>query len=371
MRFKAVVVGSYGEGNIGDDALMLANVNLLKRYYRSDEIAVVAKKEKYIEKLLNNIQVYDKYDCCKINTSLLLYGGGTQFYSFGRESKISKIIKTVRDFKKTNYFLRKIVFNQRYIDFSASAALGIGIGPFVNDDKSEKCSRRLINSLDFVAVRDGESLNFCKKWGSNQASLGADLCYLPELWSHVPLISRATANPPSVGMIVRDWPHTDAGSAYVGPLIAVARKLVDKGIGVKFILLSNKSDVKWKQILSGSGFDYVAWNPEEQKIDDFLDIILKQTVIVTSRYHGALFAGVAGIPVIFVAVEPKLSIAAAAFGQDNLWRSPFIPSELDEIISDTLSKHEKFVDRQTMMIAEQKRLAVKMVGNFKTFIEGL
>lgn len=369
--YEVIISGSYGEGNLGDDALLIANVNLVRRYFNDIEIAIISKKANYLNKLLSGIDVYEKYDVKKVHANIFLYGGGTQFYSFKAVNYFKKLANLIFDYKKAyNVFVRKLFCNQ-YLSYKFGVALGVGIGPFIKNKSSKRAARAIINSLDFVAVRDEESINYCHEWGNHKAILGADLCYLSELWGggHK---ERNKYDTQAIGIIVRDWPHSQGGAEYSKPLLDVAGRLIANNFQVKFILLSNCGDEGWVKILKKHCFEFDRWDPEEYDVESFVRRLSEYSIIISARYHGALFAAVSGVPVIFIEVEQKLTLASAAMGADCcLWKQPFETGDLLTIINEILDNREKVLKDMSHAVDLQIQKANEMTKSFHDFINSI
>ena len=83
-RFKALVRGAYGEGNFGDDVLMVACHGLLRRVYAASDIAFwfpPGSELAYVKRLLPEINMIRSEDEAAA-VDLVVWGGGTQFYAF-------------------------------------------------------------------------------------------------------------------------------------------------------------------------------------------------------------------------------------------------------------------------------------------------
>ena len=106
--YKAIIIGGYGLYNLGDDALMLANVNLLKRFYPADQIALYCVNAPYIKRMLPGVSVIPLNKGGTHHTDLLVYGGGTMFYSFANTMLASVPERLLKVLRSPNHLLRAL-----------------------------------------------------------------------------------------------------------------------------------------------------------------------------------------------------------------------------------------------------------------------
>jgi hypothetical protein len=124
-NFDYVIKGAYGTGNFGDDALFDVIHRALPK---NASIAVIAKNASYLEKTYNNVIVFLPTDNVHIHCDTLLYGGGTQFYSFSKTSSTWHKIKY--HLMHPTYIPNKLLNRLLKISFNKKVGLGLGLGPF-------------------------------------------------------------------------------------------------------------------------------------------------------------------------------------------------------------------------------------------------
>jgi len=334
-HYRIIIKGGYGLYNFGDDALMVAAYHVARNVFATDEIAFLCWDAPYIYKLIPEAHIIPINDVAKkTQTDILLYGGGTQFYSFPlsriRLLKIEKIknlllylFRPHAVFEEVKHRIKK---SPELIAHNRSAALGIGLGPFESSSIEEKRTQRLLKKMEFVAVRDPISAKLCQSWGINSFIHGTDLCYLPNLWD----IDRSKKNDHSlspsfekIGVIVRDWKHNIEGMAYFEKIFHLIHELRRKNKKVNFILFK-KFDIEWLDRLEERGENSIVWDPDSNNINEFLEILSGFDAFITARYHGAVFASLLGKPSLCIAIEPKLEIIADQLKNlAAVWRTPY------------------------------------------------
>ena len=384
---KVVIKGGYGLGNFGDDALMVAAYEFTKRTHGAESVSFMCNDADYLSRLLGvETATIMPAQLGHIGADFLIYGGGTQFYSFigtsaKRKRRIDKglfnsLVPYLLSPKKlARKIAKKITGSQLAVSKNSTAALGIGVGPFIEDCEKEKKVRALFLKMNYVAVRDRFSYELCSKWGVENLFLRADLCYLSNLWTSALARSCDEDNSrriSNVGVIVRDWMHTFQGGAYGKSLMQLVEELRSEGKNVQFISFSRR-DRDWTQRLIAEGEQLLAWDPQSHTIPEFLEILSGFDVYITARFHGAVFASLLNRPVICIEVEVKLRLVSDLFGHGSrLWSYPFNVEDclkhlrnLEVDYSNAIADLKNVVHEQTklveIMLAEYQRIVLQDV----------
>lgn len=297
--------GNFHEGNFGDDALLLACTALL--LCRAKSLCVDGKVAYQDERLAG----LDAAATTDVLPDLIVYGGGTQFFSFGTPDNM-----TQRSSRALS-LARKIFLPSAYAaSFRARArgvhlrripkiAIGVGVGPF-SDSVSAEATASLLRDMALVWVRDVRSENFCRSHGVKNLVASADLCFT-DAFSRVtlPIISlpRPERQAQRVAIILRDW--KPLGVDFFRRQIDVARRLRAAGHFVRFIGLS-MHDHRYLSEMAAAGEEVLVWDPHKARLEDFWNTLSFQDLIVTSRFHGAIFAILSGTPYVAIEIEPKL-----------------------------------------------------------------
>jgi polysaccharide pyruvyl transferase WcaK-like protein len=370
-RLHAVIAGSYGEGNVGDDALMMAAFAMLKGALGRGGVGICLGANATAETALQTASLLPDATFVPYRSvsgaRLAVWGGGTQWCSFNRAGeRPSSFRRTATRLRTPSaalpYALRRLGENLRPPTYSA--ALGVGIGPFAGPEHAQSAARRL-RSMDFVAVRDDVSRSYCEEWGIRDVVAGADLCFV----ASDPLVnSRAGAGRKlSVGVVIRDWPHDVAGAAYVEPTRKAVAALRDEGHRIEYVSFAPHKDTEWLRSLRNDREKFVAWNPTMHSVQEFARSLAGYDCVISARYHGAIFAALGGVPVICVEIEPKMRIAAETVG-GLLWRQPFSETELIGLVAALEQDYSKHAARVAAAVAVEKRKASSMADLFHDFV---
>jgi polysaccharide pyruvyl transferase WcaK-like protein len=364
---RIVVTGAYSVGNLGDVALLQRTVDLLLGIFPSDHVAIYCPELPYLRRLLPSVRFVDPRRTSVLRGDLLVYGGGTQFFSFPLTDAtlLSQARRALRSPIAAYRHLLRRAFGWK---FRSTAALGIGIGPFVPGSPAEERARSTFRRMGFVAVRDPVSLDFCRNSGVPEALLGSDLCFAGGFLPEVSPGPAKRGGQPSIAAIVRSWPHSREGAAYVEPLLEAARGWTAEGSDVTFVSFCAQTDRPLIDRLRDAGHAVDVWDPERDPPVAFIERLRAYDALLTARYHGAIFAALLGKPCVCIEVEQKLSLAAAMLGLDAYaWRQPFTVDGLRATVSRLAAEQADASLRLGKVVARQRALAEAMLDAFTTF----
>jgi polysaccharide pyruvyl transferase WcaK-like protein len=371
-----ILIGAYGEANLGDDALLTANVNLLLRTFKQEDISVYCLDSAYLKRLLPGCKVIPLHPQARLQADFLVYGGGTLFFSFPlssvRTGTLTKICSAFRS--PVRSFLRLLGrYTRSRWNFNYRAALGIGLGPFEADTRKEAETCKTIRALDFVGLRDLASFKLASdQWGLANVSLGADICYCPGLLG-LTCTPRASGYQPArrIGVIIRDWIHTKEGAAYVTPVRSAVTHLRDRGYEVDYLSFCQSGDQQWLEALDHAGENTVIWDPLQTDMGAFIRSLRNYDVIVTARYHGAILPALLGVPVIVIGLEQKLrEVANELLGPSMLWDYPFEVAELSSKIEAVVGDYQMTCDLLAASVKKRSLAAESLVQDYLQFLDG-
>ncbi|MBB1389975.1 polysaccharide pyruvyl transferase family protein, partial [Shewanella sp. SG44-6] len=302
MRKKNIVIeGAYGESNFGDDALLKVIYRELKDFLelKNYEVTICSKMTslKYpVVDLCDEKVVTPKNNIDWTKVDSVIYGGGTQFYSFENEKSKLSIIKHYLTNPKELYSRLTRRQNESELE---KHFVGVGIGPFEGKNKIEDFEYVLSDNKSLF-VRDLVSYSYAEKLKLNNVKLYTDICFL-ENYSHLHRTRKFTKK---VAIILRDWNH-NSNNVRPQDLEHVVSQLLEKNIEVEYVLFGH--DIQLEQELKARDLDYISYDLNLSSFDDFIKNLASYDLIVTSRYHGLIYGLLLGIPSIVINIEPKLS----------------------------------------------------------------
>lgn len=367
--------GNYHEANFGDDALLIAAYALLQGLGRNIVVdGVVSYQDQRLAGLRSRDAAHEQAD-------LIVYGGGTQFFAFGNPSEadavppaslLRRILRKLTNPKEILIGLRSRQGFHRDRQ-TPVIGIGLGIGPFVpGTTAAETAVAELVRRMKMVWVRDVVAAAFCRQHAVDTSVAGADLCFTTAFRDTVRFVDRPppAAYGPSqrVGIVLRDW--FDLGPDFFVRMIAVAGQLRDRGIEVRFLSFA-PSDRAYLSALSAAGEEVLAWHAGYASIEIFWAEIAAHDLLVTSRFHGAIFALLSGRPFIAINIEPKLeSLASMVPELSNLLLPP--DASVDVMVEHILAALSTAADAKPALIAAlacQRALAATGESALKTFLE--
>ncbi len=367
-KYKISILGGYGLKNFGDDALMYVIYKNMKKIYTDSQISFICTNSSYLKNIVNDCDIISLEEKDSVNTNILVYGGGTQFYSFKSKPNIyERVLLIIKDPLNIHKRIIKKVFKRKKKDIYEDkkiCALGIGVGPFLKH--SNKCieqeTRELFKKMDYISVRDTFSVNKCKEWGLEKVKHHADLCYLMD--NEFRLKKKDSIN--NIGIIVRDWNQTVEGSTYYDKIFLLLDLLKEEGYNVDIIIFSKKRDLYWSQKLKEKD-NVLYWDPDIDSIKNFILSLNNYDLFITARYHGAVFSTILGKPFISIEVEQKLKLISLIYNKSSRnWTFPFNVNECLDYVRTIDSNYLDCVNNVIKENKNQKKLANEMI---KTFVE--
>ena len=364
--------GAYGQGNFGDDALMVVAYAIINEVLPGRQIGVRSKESTYLPRLLPNALMLTGADGeLDAGSDTVVYGGGTQWFSFRRHAPfLDRLYKSGK--RRIGLARDSLTRSTRHrLDETArrTFGLGVGVGPFLKGSSAREQAEGLFRTMQYAGVRDPYSFNLCRAWMGERARLRADLCYLPGHWT-LPDISPSAHKRDGineVGVVVRDWPHTKEGDSYAKPLLGAAELLRASGKKVEFVSFCRRSDSGWHRLLQERGEAVETWEPDTTTIPAFLDRLARFDALISARYHGAVFASLLGLPVVCVEIEQKLRLASESLGLGaRLWQYPFRTGDLLKSIDSLDSAYDSAVTSLSRAVRDQGALVRRLVKEFGT-----
>lgn len=348
---KITVKGAYGETNFGDDLLMVIFENYFLKNFPEAQLNFEGQNNHYVRKFLKKSAYNRRWK----NPDWLVYGGGTQFFSFsaGKSEFINKV-KAVLDNPE---IIRNKFFPQKA---RHTAFLGIGLGPFA-ESRVIAGTQEKLRKASFMGVRDPVACKFCNNWGV-EATDGADVAFSSYL--EFPLMEQTAEENNEkevkhVGIIVRDWNWDSEGAGYIEKIMDFYKTHPKSGFVFRFIILAPEKDRALVKLLKDE--DPLIWNPDEFSINGFIEELNRFDILISARYHGAIIGALLGKRVVCIEVENKLNLLSQQIPGISLWKKPFGLDELYHHMQNT----EK-IDKSSLECLKLK--ADKMLHEFKKIV---
>lgn len=339
MSIVIQIEGAFGESNFGDDLLLFATLNMIKQVWNDGFFLVNARDNSvsgdYLDMFPGVDGVARGIDRYLVRPDILIYAGGTQFYSYPKiadsvqHDTTGILYRLVRKFGKVLRRPKKVAF------------LGIGIGPFL--DGNELASRNVIDKNSFKSVRDINSVGYLNKWGIRDYVVGSDICFIRKSWIEEFSVHYKSANSgvENIGIVVRDFNYDLPGRTYLSGLLEFAERVSNENISVVFFAFSKLKDKNCIDLLQKKGLHVHVWDGNMNEFRGYLEKISSCDFLISARYHGVVFAAMLGLPSIGVALDPKISMLCNELGLGaGLWSDPFDVSALYTSFHEICARYE-------------------------------
>ena len=357
MKSKILIKGNFSEGNFGDDALLLACHQLLTRLGLNHLSIYNCDHLYYAKDLANSAKV----GVLNNDVELVLYAGGTQFFSFSEEK--SSLLQKLKSRLSAYKWLR----SQR----SNYAMIGVGLGPFNNGIEENIFARTIIKKSSFTWVRDQYSYNECKNLNVSNFYLGADLCFLSEFQQWCNLAPNKAIQIKKIGVVLRHWKYGD-GNSYINKLIELSKTLKESNYELEFYLFSDTEDVLVENILATHAIKYVKWAESNYTFKKFLAELETCDLFITARFHTAIFSTLMQKPFITVGLDQKLTYLSSQFDNECFNWNP--DSSVNALIDKVSYIDDNYISIKESMVnikSKMQRLSDEAGRLFNDYIKSI
>lgn len=297
--YDVLISGYYGHNNMGDEAMLEAIVDILKKERKRIRLAVLSQRPEETTRVhkVRSIYRFNLFSILKMlmKTRLYVNGGGS-------------LIQDSTSNRSLYYYLALIVlakFTHTKVMIYAN-----GIGP-VRSKFNKYITRFILNMVDVITVRDENSLVELEKLGVHgpKVELTADCALTLESASEdrVNDILRAEGIDGSrrlIGFSIRQWGED---LDYLDAIAKVADVAYNEyGLTPVFIVMQKNNDFKMseyimKKMKSDAYIIKGSYSPKE-----ILGIIGRVDILIGMRLHALVFASMEAVPCVGIVYEQKV-----------------------------------------------------------------
>lgn len=293
-----LISGYYGFKNSGDDALLLAIVQDLKKYKSDVSLEVLSKTPEETEavygvKAINRMNPFAVIGGI-IRCKMLLSGGGTLIQD-GTSTKSLLYYLTI--IKTAHLFGKKVMLYSN------------GIGPLREEHR--KMTRKVLNKADIITLRDEASLNEIKSLGVDKPEiiLTADSAFDIECKTGGENILKMLGIFPDekyVCFSVRSWKK--ANDNFCDEIAAAADYIIDKyKYKVLFLPMQPERDSDVTHRIQKLMKNKSMCLDGRNKIEDIMAVIGKAEFCIGMRLHSLIYAVGSKVPVIGIVYDAKVA----------------------------------------------------------------
>ncbi|MBB2954363.1 polysaccharide pyruvyl transferase family protein [Sphingobacterium faecium] len=373
-RKGVTIKGAYGDANVGDDLLLEMVMELLKQVNPLYEIKIVCKKEKYLTEMYNDVEFLSLAASKFERSDIYILGGGTQFFSFENSNKKNNFSSKLTLYAKAILLEPMLIYRllrskfRKHSDYSLKIALGIGLGPF-ESLSDELPVRKQLEEYDKIFCRDRLSKAYLEKWQVEDYFFGADLCLTDLFRKKYELRHYREPNAPlQIGIVLRSWSHSDVGNIINDKIL---NWLSTQNFGkVKIFLFSKDKDedlvAKITSLKDIQIEELIVWHPMDYTFENFYSCLNECDVLLTSRYHAAIFAVNLSIPTVCLGIDPKLQALSDEVNGFYYWNAEDEISDIDiniENISSTYSEHQDQIRNSYQILNTRANSMITEISN--------
>lgn len=297
---KIVICGYHGFANSGDEALLKAMIDTLRKKCADLSITVLSMKPESTKKLYNVESVY-RYNLFKIyrlfkSSDLFIFGGGS-------------LLQDITSKRSLYYYLT--ILNMAITSGIKVMLYGNGIGPLVHEKSRHKVASCL-NKVDLITLRDDLSDKLLAEIGVNvpPVYITADPAFalkFEDLLKNDLLLSEAKIPVGSKYAVisVRKW--ESSASDFTDSIAKCCDNLYKAhDIVSLFVPMQYKEDedISLEIISKMDTPGYIIRRPLE--IDEVFSLIGFSTLSIGMRLHTLIYATTLGVPIVALSYDPKV-----------------------------------------------------------------
>ncbi len=348
---RIVVSGYYGSKNAGDEAMLVAMIEVLSDLDPQLNITVISANPEDT-KSRHGVDAVSWLDIPAIlkalhSADLLISGGGS-------------LLQNVTSRRSLYYYLG-IISMARLLGRPVML-YAQGIGP-IYGSFARKVMNWIGNHVNMITVRDKGSLEELSDLGINRPHI--ECTADPVLGIHRVGTERgreilkefnADGAKPAVGLAVREW---RGWKRYKEVLAKCVDRIVrELDARVVFLPMQYPEDVRAAESIAALAEEPCTVLPEEYTTAELMSLVGNMDLMLCIRLHALIFAGVMEVPMVGISYDPKIDRYLSSIGE--------LPAgELSSITEDSLmvALKRRWEERKTVsrrnpqLMGELRRLA--------------
>ena len=351
MPQKILLIGAYGQNNIGDDALLEVFLDHLK----GDDVIVNSAQPEITEATygVKAVPTYfrvPRYSFIRaiLDADLIVFGGGSLLKEIEGPS-VGRII----------YLLRILgLVGLAKLTQGKTAMISVGIGP-LHGRSYRQLSRLCANWTDFITVRDEPS-----KALLSEIQTTTNVIATADVVLTVPAVSPQKDQLPSGSRRVAVIPRYSLTQEERQALALSCDHIVEQyDAQIVFVPFQQgfrprfDDEVCALDILGRMRNPHAASVETPSRVDETMNLLSGVDLVISARLHGLILGGVQNVPVIALGYDMKVQSFMAKLGQAQSC------IDLDQLVRGDLNA---VVDRDWVNLAETKEKIRPIVAELST-----
>lgn len=343
---KIIMSGYFGFSNSGDDAILKSIIESFKSLNPYLNIKVLSKDPVLTEREYG-VAAVDRFKFFDVRKSLkasdmLISGGGSLLQDKTSSRSIwyyLLIMKLAKRYKK-----KVFVYSN-------------GVGP-INKIFNRNITRRVLNKVDYITLRDKDSYDFIKSIGVNNPNIKvlSDPVFNLKEASDESVCKKFDINEDTVLVSIRSWIDDEK---LIAELSKFLNYLIDEGKNIVFMPMQTPRDTTISEKIAANLKSSTIIN-EKYPVEILMSLMKNANFIVAMRLHAMIYAIHQNVPFIGLSYDPKTETLLKDFDES-------INIDVDAINYDDLLKaykyikdnREDFINKLSVINEENKKKAIE------------
>lgn len=319
---KIIMSGYFGFSNSGDDAILKSIIESFKSLDPNLNIKVLSKDTDLTEREYG-VAAVDRFKFFDVRKSLkasdmLISGGGSLLQDKTSSRSIwyyLLIMKLAKRYKK-----KVFVYSN-------------GVGP-INKRFNRNITRRVLNKVDYITLRDKDSYDFIKSIGVNNPNIKvlSDPVFNLKETSDESVRKKFDINKDTVLVSIRSWMDDEK---LISDLSKFLNYLIYEGKNIVFMPMQTPRDTTISEKIAANlkSSKIIA---EKYPVEILMSLMKNADFIVAMRLHAMIYAIHQNVPFIGLSYDPKTETLLKDFDES-------INIDVDAINYDDLLKAYKYI----------------------------
>lgn len=306
-----IISGYHGFANSGDEALLFAILNTLRRKRPGLDVTVLSKLPEETARVYNVKSVfrYNFFDVRREmqNSKMLLFGGGS-------------LLQDVTSSKSILYYLGIIYLAQRC--GIKTMLYANGIGPIVRKVDRYLASR-ILNNVDVITLRDDKSDEELRSLGVTKPeiiitadpafTLDADISLSGKYFTNMAGVPEGTR---LCVVSIREWKNSSAD--FADELAKLCDFMIrEHGLYPLFVPMQYPADMEIsKRVMKKMRHSSYIIN-RELSVPEMFSVLSEADIVIGMRLHSLIYATTLAIPAMALVYDPKISAFMESLNQPD------------------------------------------------------
>ena len=306
-----LISGYHGFANSGDEALLFAILNTLRKKKSDLNFTVLSKKPEETANVYNVCSI-SRYNLFRVrkemkNSKMLLFGGGS-------------LLQDVTSSKSILYYLAIIRLAQKC--GIKTMLYANGIGP-ITKKINRKLASRILNKVDFITLRDDKSDEELKSLGVTKPrviitadpafTIDTDISQSGKFFTNIAGVPAGTK---LCIVSIRSWKNSSAH--FVSDLAKLCDYMVTThGIYPLFVPMQYPEDTEISKTVMSLMTEPSYIINRELSVPEMFSVLSEAELLIGMRLHSLIYATTLAIPAMPLCYDPKISAFMESLNQPD------------------------------------------------------